>query len=368
MHRASVVVVALCLLAATAGVPGGSAATPAGTTGAFALAQEFDRTQFQVTVHPNGSARWTFHYERTLANDTEREQFEAFAESFRANETGLYTDFQNQSRSLVDSGEAATGRPMDAQAFNRTAYVDTGLNEVGVVELAFTWTGFARPDGDRLVVGDVFEGGLYIGPGQSLVVRPGSGLVFQTVEPEGTLSGESLATSDSVTWQGERTFADNHPRVVLVPADGATTTTDGTGGDPTDGTTATADPGSPLWPVGVVLAVIGGATLAFFYRRRSTGAVTSAPSGAESAAAVDEDALLDDEERVERLLSEHGGRMRQSAIVEATGWSKSKVSMVLSEMAEADDVRKLRMGRENIISLPGHEPDAARSPLEDDEE
>lgn len=72
-----------------------------------------------------------------------------------------------------------------------------------------------------------------------------------------------------------------------------------------------------------------------------------------------------DEDRVESLLRSNDGRMRQSAIVAATGWSKSKVSVLLSEMEEADRVRKLRVGRENLVSLPGAEPDAARQPREE---
>jgi hypothetical protein len=63
-------------------------------------------------------------------------------------------------------------------------------------------------------------------------------------------------------------------------------------------------------------------------------------------------ALLSDEERVEQLLSRNGGRMRQASIVDKTGWSDAKVSQVLSMMAEKNRVDKLRLGRENLISLP----------------
>jgi uncharacterized membrane protein len=66
--------------------------------------------------------------------------------------------------------------------------------------------------------------------------------------------------------------------------------------------------------------------------------------------------LLSDEERVERLLERNGGRMRQADIVGETGWSDAKVSQLLSAMAEADRVEKLRLGRENLISLPDDEP------------
>ncbi|MFB6353760.1 MAG: helix-turn-helix transcriptional regulator, partial [Halobacteriales archaeon] len=65
--------------------------------------------------------------------------------------------------------------------------------------------------------------------------------------------------------------------------------------------------------------------------------------------------LLSDEERVLRLLRERGGRMKQVDIVEETDWSNAKVSQLLSSMAEAGDVEKLRIGRENLISLPDEE-------------
>jgi len=63
--------------------------------------------------------------------------------------------------------------------------------------------------------------------------------------------------------------------------------------------------------------------------------------------------LLADDERVERLLERNGGRMRQAAIVEETNWSDAKVSQLLSSMADDGRVSKLRIGRENLITLPG---------------
>ena len=67
------------------------------------------------------------------------------------------------------------------------------------------------------------------------------------------------------------------------------------------------------------------------------------------------------------LLEENGGRMKQVNIVDETDWSKSKVSMLLSEMEDEGQISKLRVGRENIISKKGMEPEAAGSPFEDEE-
>lgn len=66
--------------------------------------------------------------------------------------------------------------------------------------------------------------------------------------------------------------------------------------------------------------------------------------------------FLSDETVVERLLQSRDGRMKQSAIVEATEWSKAKVSRLLSGMDQDGRIHKLSLGRENLIYLPGEEP------------
>jgi len=75
---------------------------------------------------------------------------------------------------------------------------------------------------------------------------------------------------------------------------------------------------------------------------------------------------LTDRELVLGILDDNDGQMKQARIVDETDWSKSKVSMVLSEMEEGGDISKLRVGRENIISLEGSEPEAAGSPFDDE--
>jgi len=76
---------------------------------------------------------------------------------------------------------------------------------------------------------------------------------------------------------------------------------------------------------------------------------------------------LTDEELVLRYLRPHGGWMRQSALVDCTDWSKSKVSRLLSRMEADDQVVRTPIGREKLVALPGQQPDAARSPFDDSE-
>jgi hypothetical protein len=364
---------------------------------ALSTPEDFDRVQFRISVFENGSARWTFQYQRTLGNETERQQFEEFATHFNGNETDLYTTFQSQASTLARAGANATGRDMEANGFTKQAEIGGLDGNLGIVRMSFVWTNFAAMDGDRLVVGDVFEGGLYIGPNQSLVVEVGDGVVFAEAlpEPDSVSSGSSLAESESITWEGEQEFADQRPRVVFEPAPENTTTgtgstaaspTPSSGTDTDTGTGTTAPPGEGtgnFWMMagaGFVLVVGLVAALLWFGAddfEPSVGGLLSsgddggsdgppAPTEETSPPSVPDEELLTDEARVLQLLEDNGGRMKQVNIVEETGWSKSKVSMLLSEMADQGEISKLRMGRENIISLDGHEPDAARSPYEED--
>jgi hypothetical protein len=402
---------ALALPGAAAGAPASSttAAGPANPESVAEAQQEFDRTAFLITVYGNGSARWTFRFERTLANETERQDFRTFADQFNSEETALYTDFVNRSERLTASGTNATGREMAARDFRRDARVSELGNE-GIVEMSFRWVGFAPVNGDRVVVSDVFEGGLYIRADQRLVFTRGPGVVFEEASPSpDSIAGDSLADSDSVTWRGERTFADERPRVVLAPPSAGTPTAGAgspTGTSTADGQTATTPGGAGGGGLGVLplvalaAVVLLGVGAAVAYRSGALGGGGGAgPAGAagtddggtdgpgaggaaaggatgaggatadeerDAEPAVTDAELLSDEERVMRLLDENGGRMKQVNIVDETDWSKSKVSMLLSEMEDAGQISKLRVGRENIISKKGMEPEAARSPFEDD--
>lgn len=70
----------------------------------------------------------------------------------------------------------------------------------------------------------------------------------------------------------------------------------------------------------------------------------------------EDDRPLDDEQRVLALLEENGGRARQVEIVGATDWSKAKTSRVISRMADEGSVKKIPIGRENLVVLPEESP------------
>ncbi len=217
----------------------------------------------------------------------------------------------------------------------------------GRLELSFTWTAFlATEDEERLVFNDVLST-----PSGTWLSTLGENQVLRITTPRGyaiTSASEPFA-DNTVEIEGPRRFdADDHIRIIFEES--------------VFGAGALRFAG-----VAVILAamIIGVAILL----NRSDRAVRERvlPGDGDDAAAptaateepVDTDppeedlSLLADDERVERLLERNGGRMRQAAIVEETNWSDAKVSQLLSSMADADQVSKLRIGRENLITLPG---------------
>ncbi|MWG36403.1 helix-turn-helix transcriptional regulator [Halomarina oriensis] len=390
MHRVLMVGVLVVLVAGTPMAVAASTAPESGTQ------QGFDREEFTIHVHENGTARWTFSYERVLANQSERRQFETYAERFDENETQSYRNFVTRANALTSAGADETGREMDAAGFSKDAYVRRGLNDVGVVEMSFLWTGFAVEAEEGLVVGDVFEGGLTLSADQRLVVTWDDSLTPTTVEPSPQQGVEE--TGDTLLWHGESggtQFLDQQPRVVFSPVDQAdpgagATTTDGTTEDSGAGGIGGGEETPPggegeagdlvVWPFAfgaIVLVALGSLAFRHGYlddetpNGGGTDGETSSPESTPEPApepepAVTDEELLSDEDRVRSLLAENGGRMKQVNIVDETGWSKSKVSMLLSEMEEDEEIHKLRVGRENIISRSGDEPDATRSTFDDE--
>lgn len=355
----------------------------------FELAQveQANETRFQATVSEDGDARWTIEYRQRITDEQEREDFEQFAEQFNSTETEAFINFKTRARRLAEDGTRITGRQMNATDFRREALYATSPNPAvmgdGVIRMSFRWVGFAEQRDGQVIVSDVFDGGFVILESQSFRVARGENVMFDAVSPapDRVESGDESDPGTYVQWDGYREFDSGAIDIRLSPPD---TTPDGnngqstTGGD-SDGAGSNATPSSGpgvMVPIALALLVLlgVGATAVWYLRSRpsdSEEATTSTASPAEpqpeGEGDIETEELLSDEDRVLKLLDENGGRMRQVSIVEETEWSKSKVSMLLSDMEDEGDISKLRVGRENIISLAGEEPEAAGSPFEEED-
>lgn len=328
----------------------------AGQTGTGA--PETDNTVTRIELHPDGGATWTVQVRMRLETAEDVERYEAFQSALRANRSRFLDPFRTRMSRVVARAGEVTGRDMAASDFS----IRTSFQEVprrwGVVTYRFEWDGFAAVDGDRLLVGDVFDAGFFLAANDTLEITAPDGFALSSVQPAPHDREEGR-----VVWRGRVDFADGRPAAVAVPA--GTAGTVGTRTAPPPGSpTVRPDPGPPDWGILAVVGavVVAGLALGFLaLRRRAAGRGRSpddAPPepapGAGLGEAVEDDGsgIRTDPERVVDLLNERGGRMRQAEIADALGWSTSKTSRVLTSMDEEGRVRKLQLGRENVIDLP----------------
>ena len=366
------------LAAPTEAAPGLGDTPPAATNGSAEVGPPANTT-YTVAIQPNGDARWRIATTFNLSSETEIQAFKELAAAFEAGETsslGL-----GAFRRAAGLASAATGRQMSiTNTLNASALPSSTPGDAALV-LEFTWTNFGRVQNETVVVGDAFnttdqwfEG---LEANQQLRLRWPQGWTLVS-------SPQVRVENRSLVWQGPESFDRDDISATFGSNGGSGGTTTPTGTPPDE-----RPAGLPWLPIGG-LAVLVAAIVAFVVLRRRPDETPAAaaetddeasadevpgdadadeattPAGGEEAAVAaeeaetDEDAteedideeLLSDEERIERLLEDNGGRMKQANIVKETGWSNAKVSQLLSAMDDADRIDKLRIGRENLISFP----------------
>ncbi len=325
---------------------------------------ETDNTVTRIELRADGDARWTVRVRTRLSTQGEVDAYRTFQERFRNDTASYLGPFRERIRGVVASAAGATGREMRATNFTVSTDIQQVPRRWGVVSYSFTWKGFAASRENAVRVGDVFEGGLLITENDTLAIEGPPGYAAAAVDPAPTRRDDG-----ALTWVGRIDFADQRPRIRYVPADaapGSATPTatgagpgsgpgngDGSGDSTGDEPAVGSDVVLALASVSVGLAAVLGLLL---WRRTRPEDGTGPTAGTGPAAGTDradpEPAeLLSDGERVVRLLEKEDGRMRQSAVADRLDWSASKTSRTVSSLAEDGEVEKLRIGRENVVSL-----------------
>ena len=368
--RSAVLIVALLMLVAGVAVPATATSPSVASLGDGQMQTALDtpnpaqqpalerspQTDIFIELHSDQSAEWRIEMRYELESENETAGFEEFAQEYEAGTADVGLDAALFER-VSETAEEQTGRSMAIENATATTYVE---NDTGVVVLTFTWTNFLEQTDEGLRLGDAFSAG----PQQTWLtsLRSNQNLTIQT-PPGHAVSSTSLPLeNNAVVIEGPRTFESTDQLTVSYVS---------TGGQSAD---------VPWELIGGGLAVVAVMLVAVvvYLRRESTdGDPTGQTSVSESSGVTtppetdsepevpdeerppadsDDDGidmdLLSDEERVELLLEQKGGRMKQANIVKETGWSDAKVSQLLSSMADNDRVEKLRLGRENLISLP----------------
>ena len=320
-----------------------------------------EETAFDVEIQENGDAVWTVSTTYVLENESDEQAFETVRTE---HESGADpSPDPSVFETAIETVAAGTNRDMEMTRSNLSSSVRAGENvSYGVLRLSFTWTNFAVVTEDQVSVKAAFAGDWFgnLAANQTLLIEPPADYRPLRANPSTDIVNGGLQ------WEGPQTFDENEPTVVFEAFE-----------PPAPGLEALLSP----MAAGIGGAILGAAILIAWRRgaigrskdeeegepadspaRGATaGAISEPEIGTEEpateqaaetpAAGVDTD-LLSDEERVEHLLRQNDGRMKQAKIVEETRWSNAKVSQLLSAMAEEGRIEKLRIGRENLISLP----------------
>jgi uncharacterized membrane protein len=332
-----------------AGIGGAASAQSAPSTEA--------ETAITVALQSDGDARWQIETQLPLNSTNETRSFRGLGEDYVEGDTAVGYSIETF-RVVSANVSEQTGREMAIANVSRSWDITEGnatTNGTGTLSVAFTWENFTRVDGDRVVVGDVFQTEPQWFPG----LAAGQRLRIQAPRNYYVQSANTGHDNATLQFEGPTTFDGNEFEAEFAPSG------DGGGGQ----FTPTPPLEIPVLGIGAAVATIAIAAIAYRLTRRRERPGEEIPGEAEQPARTDPDeagepddpfadvdeTLLSDEERIERHLEAAGGRMKQAKIVEKTGWSNAKVSQVLSGMADEGRVEKLRIGRENLISLPDEE-------------
>lgn len=207
-------------------------------TAALALpaAAQDTSTEYLIDIGEDGDAEWEIRNAVPLATDAERQAFRALANDQSALNSRA-DDVSAEFGAIAQRASERTGRDMEV----RDVSVDASTrDDEGVITVSFTWTDFVETKDGEERVGDVFDGGLPLGQGDTLTLTAPSGTTFEEVPPGAAVDGDTL------TVEGKGTALVSS--VELVPGEREEAT-------PTPGMTA-------------LLAVTGVAAAALLARRR----------------------------------------------------------------------------------------------------
>jgi len=280
-------------------------------------------------VGESGDAAWTIAYRIRLADDNDTQAFADLAADIETNESAYTDRFRERMGSTVGAAENATGREMALENVTVGAEQQTFGQSYGVVTYRFTWTNFAAVDGDGLVVGDAL-GGLFLDSDTSLTVEWPESYQADQVTPA---PDEESATG--ATWRGQQSFDADEPRVTLTPAG------DGGGGL------------SPVVVLLVMLAIAAVSAVGYWFTREGDEQTAAGDDGTTSADDTPPADLLSNEEQVLKLLEDNGGRLKQQQVASDLEWTDAKTSQVIGGLREDEEVETFRIGRENVVTLPG---------------
>ncbi|WP_411715040.1 helix-turn-helix transcriptional regulator [Natronomonas sp.] len=301
-----------------------------------------DDVLLSISLAEDGDAEWAIEYRVRLDSEEDETAFEEYRADLESTPETYRERLHNRMNATAEDASNATGREMAIRDVSVDASRENLPQEYGVVTYTFEWTNFAAVDGDRLVAGDAVDS-LFLDNETELLIEWPNGYALVGVRPD-----SDDVRENAVLWEGPKRFASGEPRLEVAPES-----------DVDEGGEPTGESGSRLPLVGIALLVVALLGSVGILIRRDIGPFGG--DGGETASTVDDEAtppptagdLRSNEEQVLRLIEEQGGRMKQADVAEELGWTAAKTSQVTTQLREDGTLDAFRLGRENVLELPG---------------
>jgi len=302
----------------------------------YLMAQPTETTTIIIQLDATGSALWIVESRLVLATEEDEKFFEEFQKDETLKNSRL-SEFKEKMNLLLEKIKYSRQRSMAMTDFDIFLGKEITVTKTyGVIRFQFTWEGFAVLENDRVIMGDVFEGGYYLSMNEILMVELPEGYHFVTVTPHPDHQRQT-----TLIWEGPMNFAFGEPTVVIEKdVDLQPEKEEDVDLQPEKEEDVDLQPEKKKFiPIALGLFLVS--VLIMIIKLRKTKKQKKEPEKQD----------VNDRDLIVNAIRKHGGAIAQKKLPDLTGFSKAKVSILLNELKEEGVIRKIFRGRENLITL-----------------
>jgi uncharacterized membrane protein len=301
-------------------------------------------TIIRIQLGTTGSAVWVVESRIILATQED----EIFFEKFQKDETlktSKLAEFKENMNLFLEKIKYSTQRSMDMTDFDIFLGREiTFTKTYGVIQFQFVWQGFSVVENDTITMGDVFEGGYYLSKNEVLMIEFPENYTLVAVAPSPDHQRQT-----TLTWEGPLNFDSGQPSVVikkLVVEKEEENEEENKKEEEENEIEKSAEkvPSEKSFPKEILALVLLGAALVIVILKFLTRKPKEQEPQKKSETKNAKKLLVD-------IIKDHGGAIAQKDLSELTGFSKSKVSLLLKDLKKEGVIQKKFKGRENLITL-----------------
>ncbi|PWB55920.1 MAG: hypothetical protein C3F06_02020 [Candidatus Methanoperedenaceae archaeon] len=346
-----------------------------------------------VNVNESTDALWTMEKYIHFTKESDFSEWIKMDQNFSRYRN--IPEYEEIIQSFQNSSVNFSNRSMEVENFTISYDTKKTISErLGIIRYSFVWKNFTYNNSGKIYVGDAFPGGvLFLSTDNQLIIRIPEGYNVTNVTPVFDKKNGNLLIWDGTLYSN---FSNGEPFVELTPINRTNIATQGN-------SYASRIAKWPILEIALIFIsiMVVVAFVRLWKKKRSgdvstTDMVTQVPRemlheiseipgawtkivqsvqrefGEESIEELEKAAReqrlkniglngiplselshedMEDEEMIKQFILKSGGQAYQTDIVEHSGLSKSKISMVLSKMKDDGMIIKIRKGKENLIRL-----------------